>query len=464
MRITETTVARVSSMPECGEVVVQPRHKKMHLSHSRKVPMGFSLPAKNSAMRFCANGQSDGHALAGGSSVVSTPWPHSRRERSLVALRAFFNASQPPEAKAEGIEPSIAARKTINAGQIDLVELIEQIERPDGLSPALLDGRRRELLECMRAIAGEAYTEDFRGVAPIGQLKLCADRCTPALKIWEGRPGGSTSMVVLGFAGTRMTDGADLLCDLRGQIPELHGNPLHDSLPPLGQVGAGWKERWYDEATKLRGGQQLARILADYSDAANRDGKTLSLSVVGHSLGAVVAALAGFDIAMFLRHRGTQGCVSVYSFNPPRLGPKGTAQAYRRILEGERLEKGTLGFTLLQFTRELDPIQSLPFFMEHPDWASSQRHRHTVHRSANVHIRSHYDGVTDRLNLGVNHDLALWKEAIATGITPLALSELFGDPPNSPASRGDPCISRRELLGFVVRKIVGGGSRDLREG
>lgn len=464
MRITETTVARVSSLPECGEVVVQLRHKKMHLSRSRNFPMGSSLPAKNSAMRFCANGQSDGHALAGGSSVLSAPWPHSRRERSLVAIRAFFNASQPPEADAEGIDPSIAARKTINAGQIDLAELIEQIERPDGLSPALLDGRRRELLECMRAIAHEAYMEDFPSVAPIGQLKLCADRSTPALKIWEGRPGRSTSTLVLGFAGTRMTDGADLLCDLRGQIPELHGNPLHDSLPPLGQVGAGWKERWHEEATKLRGGQQLASILADYSDVANRDGKTLSLSVVGHSLGGVVAALAGLDIATFLRDRGTQGRVSVYSFNPPRLGPKGTAQAYRRILEDQRFEKGMLGFTLLQFTRELDPIQSVPFFMEHPDWASGQRDRHTVHRSANVHIRSHYDGVTDRLNLGVNHDLALWKEAIATGIAPDALSELFGDPPDSRASRGDPRMGRRELLGFVVGKIVGGGSRDLREG
>ncbi|NRO99078.1 hypothetical protein GWC77_24570 [Paraburkholderia sp. NMBU_R16] len=58
-------------------------------------------------------------------------------------------------------------------------------------------------------------------------------------------------MLVLGFAGIRMTDGADLSCDLRGQIPEPQGNPLHDSLSPLGQVGAGWKERWHDEATKF---------------------------------------------------------------------------------------------------------------------------------------------------------------------------------------------------------------------
>lgn len=116
MRFTETTVAHVSSMPECGEVVVQLRHKKMHLSRSRKFPMSSSLPAKSSAMRFCANGQSDGHGLVGGSSVLSAPWPHWRRERSLVVIRSFFNASQPPEANAEGIDPSIAARKTINAG------------------------------------------------------------------------------------------------------------------------------------------------------------------------------------------------------------------------------------------------------------------------------------------------------------------------------------------------------------
>lgn len=356
-------------MPGSADVVAQLPHKKMRLSRAGQFRMGSSLPAKRSVMRSCANGQGGAHAPARDGSASSAPSVHSRRERSLEAIRAFFDASRSPEASAEGIDPSPVAGKTIDAAQIDLVELIEHIERPDDLSPASLDGRRRALLECMRALAGEAYTEDFQRTAPIGQLNLCADRCTPALKLWEAAPAEHTAALVLGFSGTRMTDSADLLCDLKGQIPELHGNPLHESLPPLGHVGAGWQERWCDEATKLRGGERLDGILAKYADAANREGKMLSLSVVGHSLGGVVAALAGFDIATFLRDRGTQGRVSVYSFNPPRLGVKGTAQAYRRILEDERFDKGALGFTLLQFTRELDPIQSLPFFMEHPDWA-----------------------------------------------------------------------------------------------
>jgi hypothetical protein len=64
--------------------------------------------------------------------------------------------------------------------------------------------------------------------------------------------------------------------------------------------------------------------------------------------------------------------------------------------------------------------------------------------------------VTDRLNLGVNHDLALWKEAIATRITQDALSGLFGDPPDPRARCGEPGVSRRGLLGVVVREIVRG--------
>ena len=459
MRITQGCVAAVSIMPGSGDVVAQLPHKKMHLSRVGQFRMGSSLPARSWVMRSCVSEQGGAHAPARDGAVPSAssaPSGYSRRERSLEAIRAFFDASRSPDAGAGGIDPSPVAGKTIDAAQIDLVELIEHIERPDGLSPASLDGRRRALLECMRALAGEAYTEDFQRIAPIGQLNLCADRCTPALKLWEAAPAEHTAALVLGFSGTRMTDSADLLCDLKGQIPELHGNPLHESLPPLGHVGAGWQERWCDEATKLRGGERLAGILAKYADAANREGKILSLSVVGHSLGGVVAALAGFDIATFLRDRGTRGRVSVYSFNPPRLGVKGTAQAYRRILEDERFDKGALGFTLLQFTRELDPIQSLPFFMEHPDWAAPQSDRHTVHRSANVHIQSHYDGVTDRLNLGVNHDLALWKEAIATRITQDALSGLFGDPPDPRARCGEPGVSRRGLLGVVVREIVRG--------
>lgn len=261
-------MAAVSIMPGSGDVVVQLPHKKMHLSRVGQFRMGSSLPARSWVMRSCVSEQGGAHAPARDGAVPSAssaPSGYSRRERSLEAIRAFFDASRSPDAGAGGIDPSPVAGKTIDAAQIDLVELIEHIERPDGLSPASLDGRRRALLECMRALAGEAYTENFQRIAPIGQLNLCADRCTPALKLWEAAPAEHTAALVLGFSGTRMTDSADLLCDLKGQIPELHGNPLHESLPPLGHVGAGWQERWCDEATKLRGGERLAGILAKRS-------------------------------------------------------------------------------------------------------------------------------------------------------------------------------------------------------
>lgn len=255
-----------------------------------------------------------------------------RRAASLDDLRSYATA-RPASRRAVVIRASsecMAADRvrTIDPVRVDLASALRQVDLTPGLArprpgTGNLDARRREVLECMRACAGEAYTADLGKVSDVGQLRFAAEMSSPTLKCWESASRHDVQAVVVAFSGTRMEEADDLLCDLKSQMAHPHINPLDRRLPQLGHVGAGWQERWQAEALARRGdGQHMAEILAGYAAAARERRQPLSVSVVGHSLGAVVATLASFDIANFLGTSGAHGKVSTYAFNPPRLGLK----------------------------------------------------------------------------------------------------------------------------------------------
>ncbi|MHA6822809.1 XopAP family type III secretion system effector [Ralstonia pseudosolanacearum] len=407
-----------------------------------------------------------------------------RRTASLDDLRNCATAGpasrRPVVIRASSVRAAADRVKSIDPVRVDLAGALRQVELASGSvrprpGAGYVDARRREVLECMRACAGEAYTADLGQVPHVGQLRFAGELSTPTLKCWESVAHRDVLAVVVGFSGTRMEETEDLLCDLKSQIAHPHVNPLDGRLPRLGHVGAGWQERWQAEALARRGGGlRMAEILAGYAATARERRQPLSVSVVGHSLGAVVATLASFDIANFLGASGVHGQVSTYAFNPPRLGRTGVEDTYRSALA--RLaapQEGALRFTLRQFTRHMDPIQSVPFFMQHPDWAEGG-HRgrggaYAAEARGGVRIVTYNDEAASRVNLSLNHELSLWKTAIASGMSDAALHSLFDGRPKPEPEAEAPRLSRRRFFlslvdGVPAQRVPGVAGRPIRSG
>lgn len=233
---------------------------------------------------------------------------------------------------------------------------------------------------------------------------------TPRLKLWEGATDDAI-VVVLGCSGTRLDAADDVLCDLKSQIAQPHVNMLDERLPRLGNVGAGWQEWWQSEAQLPRtDGAVMKDVLTRYADRAKGSGKALSISLTGHSLGAAVATVAGFDIAHFLRADGVSGNVSVYAFNPPRLGQAGIETLYMDTLKSNY---SALRFALRQFVRALDPIQSTPLLMHHPHWdhdsAAAAERAGNASGDRFAQFVTSTDQPASRINLAYNHELTLWR-------------------------------------------------------
>ncbi len=299
------------------------------------------------------------------------------------------------------------------------------------------------VLECMRTGAGEAYTADLAAVADIGGLHLDAPMSTPRLKLWEGATDDAI-VVVLGCSGTCLDAADDVLCDLKSQIARPHVNMLDERLPTLGNVGAGWQEWWQSEAQLPRtDGAVMKDVLTRYADRAKGSGKALSISLTGHSLGAAVAMVAGFDIAHFLRADGVSGNVSVYAFNPPRLGQAGIETLYMY---------SALRFALRQFARALDPIQSTPLFMHHPHWDHDSTAAAAAERAGNAsgdrfaQFVTSTDQPASRINLADNHELTLWRPYFLSTIQPAELQRIFAPMQAQPAISTGSRLCRRDLL------------------
>ncbi|MGP3505883.1 XopAP family type III secretion system effector [Paracidovorax citrulli] len=323
----------------------------------------------------------------------------------------------------------------IDLAQVDLGQALACVDLPtvraEGASgraspsPAALERMRREVLECMRALSGHAYTEDPGRIPSVGGLGFEPAWSTPALRCWKGATQ-EAEVLVLAFSGTRMDDRKDLLCDLSSQWSRPHRNPFGEHLPTLGAVGMGWQDRWHEEARTSRAdGRTLRSLLTTSAAEARNTGRMLSISVTGHSLGAAVGILAGVDIANFLRHREIDGQVSTYAFNPPRIAPDGIEGRFQEALELRLGSNPGMRFALRQFVREQDPIQSMPLHMHHPAWPHPQGSR--VQRTDLAHgmIATCTDRPASRWNPAVNHDLSPWQEAIGGGMSRSELRSLF---------------------------------------
>lgn len=402
------------------------------------------------------------------------PQPALPRVGELAELRPFAAARQAPlsmRATSRQREPLGHAESDMDPARIDLAAALWNVELPrDDISPRLdaatLDTQRRQVLACMLACSTEAYSLDVAKVPGIGGFRLAAAWSSRTMKLWVGRSHPNVCAMVLGFSGTRMEDRGDVLCALKGQVPTPHANPLGDGLHRLGWVGSGWQERWHAEAQAVRGGEgkRMADILAGLAAQARASGKALSVSVVGHSLGATVATLAGFDIANFLSHRGERGKVSIHAFNPPRLGIQASGRYLQAFEAAAMQQDGALQLSLRQFTRELDPVQSLPFFMQHAGWTAGvsrgDEYRHAAQAASHVRVATYNDRASSRIDLSGNHELSDWKSVFVSDMSAASLRRLFVDDEPKPAGPPDGLrFGRRQLLLKVMRLLPGQGVR-----
>jgi len=230
---------------------------------------------------------------------------------------------------------------------------------------------RRAMLECMLAFAIQAYLTDGLRITGVGGFEPTPRLSSDVMKTWEKVTADGVN-VVIAFAGTRAGNLGDMWRDLQSQKLRPHANALDPSLGSVGSVGAGWSERWRRQARPSGAErEQLGDALKAYAAQAAACHGPLLVTVIGHSLGAAVASVAGNDIAQFLKAQEVESKTTVYSFNAPRMGSKQAQDRYQEKLAQGRdaPAAGRHGpLVLRQFTRHGDPVQSVPFNQCHPMW------------------------------------------------------------------------------------------------
>jgi hypothetical protein len=278
--------------------------------------------------------------------------------------------------------------------------------RPEG--EAMDTASQRQVLQCARKFAWAAYKGTATEVAnEIGNdcsgglnLQINGD----VLKLWT-RQTIRTELVIISNRGTTFDQLGDAYRDAQNiGVAVDHFNALNTAIEPrLGSVGRGWSERWTAQAAAVRAQIDQART------RARANARTLEVQVMGHSLGAAVATVAGYDIAHYLRNVNRNAVESlnvpydviVYSFNPPKIFGRGAFNngdpgrpRYVAALLGsvERASGDNLSLTLRQFTRDWDAVQSVPPVEVHPVWS----------RTAGSTIIDAWttNGATFRANLG----------------------------------------------------------------
>lgn len=282
----------------------------------------------------------------------------------------------------------------------------------------------RELVLCMRRFAGQAYDTTGASILEDCGLKPTPWNSTDVMKVWDSKVAfaGASQVIVVAFAGTRMPNAGDVLRDLQSQFAVDHDNPLDRALPGLPSVGSGWDARWYWQAKQLKGA--LDWYLAD----AKAGGKMLDVYLVGHSLGAVTATLAGYDVTQYLRARaeGLSGGyrVHVYAFNPPRLGGVEARDLYQDALFASRAScparAGQTCLVLRQFTRSADAVQSVPVTMRHPVWSTPDPSPRCAEVTGDGKYSGRAIGYCTQINAPAlstvspleNHQLAGWDDQI----------------------------------------------------
>jgi hypothetical protein len=175
--------------------------------------------------------------------------------------------------------------------------------------------------------------------------------------------------VIIAFRGTVKPDIAhpfsswtDTGTDVKSQFFTInYMNQLIENDPDanrFGKVGLGWAIRW---GAALNAKDDALRKLIERDIVAYTRIKHVEINVVGHSLGGVVAELAGLDIEEYLRHHAANFEVNVVAFNPPRLGAQELVDEYRR-----RLQARPHQFRISVFTRQGDVVDDLPVSIRIP--------------------------------------------------------------------------------------------------
>jgi hypothetical protein len=306
-------------------------------------------------------------------------------------------------------------------------------------SEATRNAWRRRLI-CELNFAQEAY-KSVDGRANVCAYGYQRDISRDVMKVWRySNRNTKTVYIAVGFAGTRFPDPGDILRDLQSEFYVDHSSPLSPTTAsPTMRVGRGWEARWRTQATTAnRGEVNFATWLGAEAWSARIGGYKLHVTVSGHSLGAVTATLAGFDIAGFLGASGTSHHVSVVAFNPPRLGAPSARDAYQGRLFGSGCARSDFRsdrpcLTLRQMTRSGDPVQSVPvdpiWGYHHPVWQSTPNAR-GVGGGAYGNRELPYCAQNNASSRGfalANHDLDSWAADIYR-ISGTHLDCMFRDP------------------------------------
>ena len=276
--------------------------------------------------------------------------------------------------------------------------------------PALNPG----IVSCMVHAASAAYLDNSQ-VPPIlcepellTPFRFNQEQANDVLKVFvrnTDTTAGSGVEVVLAFAGTRQ-DAGDVARDIQSQVLAGYNNHYQNERPDAPvltgneRVSSGFDIRWRNQAPLARAAVNRARALTASDN--------ITVHVVGHSLGAVTATRAAFDIAR--SERGAR--VLVWSFNSPHVGNVPFARAYAEALT-PCTKDDTACLNLYQFTRTGDLVHGLPLRAHHPVWNTSaevaSRQNAGTPSEIELHACAHYHAPRASLLQPVaNHDLERW--------------------------------------------------------
>lgn len=329
-----------------------------------------------------------------------------------------------------------------SGAEVDLSEfnLPAQLDKQDAAAQAAPGEVRAFATEAQRAVWRDALNcyvsfaqEAYNGVS--GRPNVCGffyepQLSTNVMKVWGNySPATRTTHHVVAFAGTRPTNVGDWLRDLESETTVTHVSPITPVVASSTmRVGRGWEARWKTQATvQTSVGTNYAADLAFRAWIARNRGDPainhrLHLTVVGHSLGAVTATLAGYDIAGYMAAKKALHHIQVVSFNAPRLGLSDARLAYQGRLRSCRVgqyTRDTPCLTLKQLTRSFDPVQSLPVGgFAHPVWQTALNSKN-MGAPSNLQLTycPQYNAPARTWNpfLAVaNHDLGHWRTNIGS--------------------------------------------------
>lgn len=291
--------------------------------------------------------------------------------------------------------------------------------------------------ECMVVAAGETHlpldeTPPFVCDALLTEpFEHMTEYSTDVLRIFKRQfdiDNQAHLEIIVAFTGTRISNIGDIARDIESQFPSRYNNELiieHPNAIALSgdeKVSRGFDRRWENHASIVKG---ALRRFESNANASGRD-VAMSIMVVGHSLGAAIAARAAFDLNRSIQHKR----ITLWSFNTPRIGNTAFAQAYAKSIKTCTFQDSGC-FMVRTFTRSGDPVHKLPLLMQHPIW-NPDLDEDTRKSTGNVTQQAldycpHYHAPKQYFfKLTQNHQLELWREDLYA-IPPGHLTCMFGE-------------------------------------